>query len=125
MDPPTQSRAAKLYAEILVDLQGVKSTEGVARDAVLLRISKRVGELAEIAENAGQKGRAVGNEGPVQRKAIMLWLMRISLELLKILGSADFYRLPQGSRRFDVGGHRTYAWAGHEAHSPGVWLLAA
>ncbi len=112
MDPPTETRANQLYLQVLEDLELVHRTKGVARGAVLLRVSNRVGELAEIAEGADV---APNHEGSL-RNQVLTWVARISWELLKILGDTDFYILLASAggshaRRIDL-----VPRPGHETH---------
>ena len=112
MDPPTEARAHELYLLVLDDLERVKLTEGVAREAVLLRVSNRVGELAEIAEGADV---APVHEGSWRRQA-SVWVVKISWELLKILSDTDFYTLCPAKGDSHVGRIDAHTWASHEAH---------
>lgn len=97
--PPTNSRARRLYERILQDLDAARSAHGPEREAVLLRISRMVGDLAEIAEGAHARTDAPTNEGPT-RGQVYSWLSRISLELLRILGGADVYTALNWSARY-------------------------
>ena len=121
--PPANSRVRRLCSQILVDLESVNSARGPEREAVLLRVSDLVGELAEIAEGAEAKADAPDNEGPT-RGEVYSWLSRISLELLRILGGADFYTV--------LGGHEAYGarfdpilGSSHKADSTSLWAVAA
>ena len=87
MDPPTESRARALYLQVLDDLETVRTTDGEARDAVLLRVSDNVGELAKLAEGAQV---ASAHEGSWQPQ-VFAWVARISWELVKVLSDTDFY----------------------------------
>lgn len=100
--PPANSRARVLYSRILADLQVAHTAEGPKREAVLLGVSDMVGELAEIAEGANAKREAPDNEGPT-RDEVFFFVARFSLELLRILGGADFYT---GLRRIEAHGRR-------------------
>ena len=121
--PPANSRARRLYSRILADLQVAKSAQGRERDAVLLRVSDMVGELAEIAEGAETTTAAPDNEGPMRGEVFFL-LSRISLELLRILGGADFY---SELRRIEANGTRWRLVVGSsdQADSDGRWPVAA
>ena len=120
--PPTNSRARALCRRILADLQVAKSAEGPEREAVLLGVSDLVGELAEIAEGAEAKADAPDNEGPT-RGQIYFLVSRISLELLRILGGADYYVIwrdaAYGTRWDSILG------SSDETDSAGRWLVAA
>ena len=119
----TCSRARRLYSRILRDLEAASSAHGPAREAVLLRISDLVGELAEIAEGAEVTTDSPDNEGPT-RDEVFFWLARISLELLRILGGAGCYTAwrrnkAYGSRRKPVLGSSA------EADPTRIWSFAA
>ena len=64
--PPANSRTRRLYSRILADLQAANSAQGREREAVLLRVSDMVGELAEIAEGAEAATEVPDNEGPTR-----------------------------------------------------------
>ena len=121
--PPANSRARTLYSRILRDLEAATSAQEPEREAVLLRISDMVGELAEIAEGAAANADAPNNEGPT-RGETYLWLSRISLELLRILGGAGFYTALRGN---DAHGTRRNPVVGPnlQADSTGYWPVAA
>ena len=124
MDPPsTNSRARKLYSRILVELEAANAAEGPEREAVLLGVSDLVGELAEIAEGATVTTEASDNEGPTRGEVLFL-LSRISLELLRILSGAGFYR---GYRRNEEHGTRRRPFFGSsdQVDSRGLWPVAA
>jgi hypothetical protein len=82
-----------------------------------------VGELAEIAEGAEATTDAPDNEGPTRGEVFFL-LSRISLELLRILGGADFY---SELRRIEANGTRWRLVVGSsdQADSAGRWPVAA
>ena len=121
--PPANSRARRLYSRILAALQAANSAEGREREAVLLRVSDMVGELAEIAEGVEATTNAPDNEGPTRGEVFFL-LSRISLELLRILGGADVY---SGLRRIEAYGTRWRLVVGSsdQADSAGRWPVAA
>ena len=121
--PPANSRARELYSQILANLDVANSARGPEREAVLLRVSDLVGELAEIAEGAEATADAPDNEGPTRRE-LFSWLSRISLELLRILSGADFYTVLGGNEAY---GTRSDPILGssHKADSTGLWSVAA
>lgn len=121
MDPPTETRAQELYLQILTDLETARGAEGPARDAVLLRVSDKVGELAEIAEGANA---APVHEGSWRRQATR-WLARISWELVKILSDTDFYNRHTLGGRTYAGRIFTHAWDGSQVHPTVLGALAA
>ena len=121
--PPTNSRARRLYSRILKDLEAARSAQGPEREAVLLRISDMVGELTEIAEGADARTEAPANEGP-RRGEVYSWLSRISLELLRILGGADFYTVLNWSARYGTRWNPIFG-SSDEADSTGLWSVAA
>ena len=112
MDPPTESRATELYLEVLQDLEIARLSDGVARDAVLLRISNKVGELAEIAEGADV---APVHEGSWRRQAYA-WLAKISWELLKIMSDTDFYMPRPLTGESNAGRIDAHSRSSDEAH---------
>lgn len=123
MDPPTEIRAQRLYDQIMADLKTVKEIDETAREAVLLRISDQVGELAEIAEGAEEK--VPVNGGSVQKAAMKTWLMHISLELLKILSGTDFYYFLKRSDRAYAGSGPPLPRESSETNPARRWPLAA
>ena len=121
--PPSNSRARRLYSRILADLEAANSARGPEREAVLLRVSDLVGELAEIAEGAEATADAPDNEGPT-RGEVYSWLSRISLELLRILGGADFYTVLGGNEAYGTRADPILG-SSYEADSTSLWSLAA
>ena len=121
--PPINSRARRLYSRILADLQAAKSAQGPEREAVLLRISDSVGELARIAEGAEATTDAPDNEGPT-RGEIYFWLSQISLELLRILSGAGFYTVLKGNKTYGARWSPVLG-SGDEADSISLWSFAA
>ena len=121
--PPANSRARGLYSRILADLQAANSARGPEREAVLLRISDLVGELAEIAEGAEATAGAPDTQGPPRRE-VHFWLSRISLELLRILGGADFYNASRRNETYDTRSDPIVG-SSSKADSTSLWPLAA
>lgn len=121
--PPTKSRARRLYERILEDLDAARSALGPEREAVLLRISRMVGDLAEIAEGADARADAPANEGP-RRGQVYTWLSRISLELLRILGGADVYTVMNRNARYATRWNPIFG-SSDEGDSTGLWSVAA
>jgi hypothetical protein len=121
MDPPTESRANGLYLKVLDDLEAVKVADGVARDAVLLRISDNVGELARLAERADG---APTHEGS-WRQQIPVWVAKISWELVKILSDTDFYTLQVLTGDTNAKRPDSHPRPGSETNQGCVWAVAA
>ena len=121
--PPIHSRARRLYSRILTDLEAANSAEGAEREAVLLRVSDSVGELAGIAEGAEATTDAPDNEGPT-RSEVYFWLSQISLELLRILSGSGFYTVLRGREAYGTRWSPVLG-SGDEADSISLWSFAA
>lgn len=90
-DPPINPDALRLEREILLDLESLPTLKGKDRDAVLSRLASKVGELVKLAERDPPSEESVHHEATGEQDWVYQVLFRLSWELLKRLGNADFY----------------------------------
>ncbi|MDE2782448.1 MAG: hypothetical protein OXK77_05800 [Gemmatimonadota bacterium] len=123
-DPPTTTpRANELYLLIQRDLEVARTAEAPEREAVLLRVSSRIRELATLAE-----AETAANERASHGRSRREWwymLARIWWKLLKIQSGTDFYTLLKGHRTYAICRVGPFVRSGHETPATSRWLVAA
>ena len=124
-DPPTTTpRAKELYLLIQKDLEAARTAEAPEREAVLLRVSSRIRELATlaVAETAANER---ASHGRSRRERWWYMLARISVELLRIQSGTDFYTLLRGHRTDATDRVGPFVGSGDETTATGRWPVAA
>lgn len=124
-DPPTTTpRAMELYLLIQKDLEAARTAEAPEREAVLLRVSSRIRELATLAgaEVAASEG---ASHGRLRRERWFYILARISVELLRIQSGTDLYTLLRGHRTYATSRAGPFIGSGDETTATCRWPVAA
>ena len=124
-DPPTTTpRAHQLYSLIQRDLEVARTAEGSQREAVLLRASSRIRELATLA-GAEAAANDKARHGRSTRERLYYMLARISVQLLKIQSGTDFYTLLRGHRTYATRRASPFVGSGDETTATSRWPVAA
>lgn len=124
-DPPTTTpQAHQLYSLIQRDLRVARTAEGPQREAVLLRVSSRIRELATLA-GAESAANDKARHGRSTRERWYYMLARISVQLLKIQSGTDFYTLLKGHRTYATSRARPFVGSGDETTATSRWPVAA
>ena len=124
-DPPTTTpRAHELYLLIQRDLEVARTAARPEREAVLLRVSSRIRELATLA-GAEMAANEKARHGRSTREWWCYMLARISVELLKIQSGTDFYTLQRGHRTYATSRASPFVGSGDETTATSRWPVAA
>lgn len=124
-DPPTTTpQANDLYLLIQRDLEVARTAEAPEREAVLLRVSSRIRELAILA-GAETAANERASHGRSRRERWCYMLARIAVELLKIRSGTDFYTPLRGRRINATSRAGPLVGSGDEKTAAGRWPVAA